>query len=391
MLGGYKLITLTNTLYGKYYCGKSLKMFLKRNNLPFSGSLDEKVNRINSAIEHGKLTESLISDWHSKLVLEGNKHMYIYSLERDDCNNLLASPEIVDNIFNQINNKYFNQIERLSIDNNNTINIILKVEMNYCEYDEETGEPIIQKPVAYFVVIDIYLNDNQLIISFDPPTNLYENSCNIQDENITSINLSIKYLKFVKNYFKLRTYNNKEEYIDVLNFMWNEVNAKITESLMPFTQKIQQETEAYVNKCIGNLDVTTSLSEKTIAKLLCLWEWVIISSSKQDFKFENEYGTIITEGFKGKSGANLKFGNKDKNVNYEQLHFDLKGTKISGEAYKCNSLKFSWNNNICEEKGKINTILECNTSYFRIIFTQYADKEEIDYVLSKINEIKGKI
>lgn len=127
--------------------------------------------------------------------------------------------------------------------------------------------------------------------------------------------------------------------------------------------------------------------------LMYYCQGVIITHSDREFTFENEYGKIVTESFNGKNGQNISSGNKNVGVEESAVHYSLKGPVSDDTTYKCNHLKFVWDTSRITgmNNSEVTTIIDLMKSQFRINFSTHASREEMDYVLSKLNDIKREV
>ena len=395
------MIDRNEPIYGERLTHKSLSAFLKLTGLPYStGNKDAKIEAINNAIINKVINESDLKNWKEvNLLYEGNKHVYI--IPHEGYNN-----HDITNELNKLNNKDVHYYEQEP----DKTTLILKEKKYKAKYSSITGELENAEETYYFVIIEV-LSD-VVVIYIDIPTYLYNEYpptkiSNSEELSVTETKIIIDYKKEIESIFNIRYNENRvNEYVDVLNYLWNSINDSITKELEPYTNEIVDDTLAYISHCMTKLNLLSSkeelngdyikeveqeqLKQNLLDQIISLWQYSILEKTDKTFEFENKYGKIINEKFQNKNGSTVKISSQDRPIHKEALHYNVKGTIKNIQKYGCKQLKFTW---LSPTKlgDEIMTILEVNRNYFSIFFTRNYDKEEIQYVLSTIGEIKDTV
>ncbi len=394
-------VQITDPIYSPYYTKPTLLSFLEQKNLSKGLSAkkkDELVSYINENINNNRISSEELTEWKKKLLHEGNKHIICFNyntIEEVDFEQCLENVrEEYDSIFD---------IES----NDDYIELYFK---NVFIYFPELEEAPTAPPQKNFItVIKIERNKHTYSISFLPPTDLFIWSDGEAPELIAiTSNYLIKYYNSIINRaFKLNTYSNKLEYINVLSHIWTITNDAILTELAPLTDNLLNANQQYVTNCVNSIfnynfisdkfgsnyevkeeDYTTlnieSIKSEVLNKLRTTWFSFFINESKIPFEFRNQYGIIITESLQTQDGMKMKCGSKSIPLYNYKIHNDIIGNSLS-ETHECDEMMFEWSYN----GKKIKTSLKCYNDYFYILFHRATLKEDIDYVLSTIESIKN--
>lgn len=381
---------------------KPLSMFLKKHKLKSTGNIEDLAKTIKSAVEEKNITTEEYQKWRIKLLREGRKHVYVFSLDNNSLNKLTDVQEFINikenkglNLEQEVNNIDKPEIPTLAYCKEVIVNgTIEKINMLYVEkkttYVPNYQSRIINtEEINYYVFININLAENIMIINLESTSGLRETDDEETDEAISSSKIAQRYMKKVCEDFEICTYDNREEFQDVLKELWKSTllnSPEIEEKI----NSIDEYTEAYINQCVDSLKIENVNAEELKIRINNYWEKILVNQPFDEVDIQsNEVGYITKEKVRGASSQNLTLSvNKNVPLHLTDYHYDVKAA-VDTEG-NLTYLKFTWNGLEGLDRD-IDTILEVFSGFFRVIFTKYSVEEEIDYVLSGIKRFKDQV
>lgn len=360
------MIKISDTTYSSYYSKQALVELLKRFELPYSGNKQQLIDRANK-----NLKEENIEEFKLKAIKEGNRHIYTFSIEAHKSDLEYENDLKNSKMFEVLDIKDRKELKQIIISKNTPV----------------TAEDVISDTFGFVALIEI--RKGELRISTIPYAKYISEA---ENKNLI-FEIRDEICKILKVNLKLSV----DDYSKVLTHIWELGNHAIYEELKPYTSKVSKFTDDYTKKCFEELGIDKDNLDSVENRLLSIWQFACIENKLKDFNFNTDYGIITSERFSlmGGTTVNVSAGKgqaRNKSVYIEPFHYDIKGTINSTNLCKCKKLKFKWlyktKNN---EEKYIETTMECLKKCFVLKFIQFTQEEEIEFVFSKIREIKRKI
>ncbi len=247
---------------------KPLELFLRRNKLKTSGTIEELADRIDENIKSGIISNDIYVTWRNKLLREGKKHIYIYSIEEPTIENLkdisqfekIKQEKALNNIvsINDINNPNIPKLLYCTeIIADNAVNYIklLYIERKVTYIPDYNVKSIVTNDINYYVFVDIDLKDGLLMIRLEPTKGLRETVADEDtDEIVSASKIAQRYARKICDIFGIETYDNSKEYQDILKELWKSTLIEISE-IADKIDSIDEYTEAYINQCRDKLNI----------------------------------------------------------------------------------------------------------------------------------------
>ncbi|MBY0001426.1 hypothetical protein H7S55_14705 [Priestia aryabhattai] len=377
--------------------GKALKSFLNKYKITAPVSKIERRKKILDNIvreaQENKIPIQDFEEWITRWYIPGNKNVFIYELEDDTVNRLKDFDEI-DTLINVSKlRENIGSIEEtdkpidpklILLNVKNEQNDVKFIELGFVqlgqlrELDEE-NDSIQWTPINYYVYAEINLVNGQLFVWIEPTKKLHKlgNSKKGSFQDVAE-----QYKQIISGMFNLRFKDNL--WISkVLYLMWQEDTKIMDETIQTKIALCREEINKMVKEHLTTLEIDKFTVEEVESRILALYEGLLIrqngisNAEKSGWVRRHKVfdGTATVETF------------NDLPLYNSTSHYGLQA--IVNEVGEVNKLEYAWNADNGVEEQVITTITVLN-GCFVVNFWGYREEEEIRYVLSGINEYKGK-